>query len=107
METITKRIPLEDLLIQLSEEASELAQAASKYHRVIRGTNPTPVTPTVARYALIEELADVNVAAEAVRMKLCILCDEIAAVEDEKIERWKKRIRTEAEDESQNTVDRH
>ena len=99
METITKRIPLEDLLLQLSEEASELAQAVSKYHRVIRGKNPSPVSQNDARLAIIEELADVNVAAEAVRMKLCILCDEIAAVEDEKIERWKKRIRTEAEDE--------
>lgn len=107
METITKHIPLEDLLIQLAEEAAELAQAASKYHRAIRGINPTPVSQYGARLALIEEVADVNVAAEAVRMKLGILCDEIAVVEDEKIERWKKRIRTEAEDESQNTVDRH
>ena len=107
METITKHIPLEDLLIQLAEEAAELAQAASKYHRAIRGTNPTPVSQSGARLALIEEVADVNVAAEAVRMKLGILCDEIAVVEDEKIERWKKRIRTEAEDESQDTVARH
>lgn len=99
METITKHIPLEDLLIQLAEEAAELAQAASKYHRAIRGTNPTPVSQHGARLALIEEVADVNVAAEAVRMKLGILCDEIAIVEDEKIERWKKRIRTGAEDE--------
>lgn len=107
METITKHIPLEDLLIQLAEEAAELAQAASKYHRAIRGTNPTPVSQCDARLALIEEVADVNVAAEAVRMKLGILCDEIAIVEDEKIERWKKRIRTGVEDESQNTVARH
>ena len=99
METITKHIPLEDLLIQLAEEAAELAQAASKYHRTIRGTNPTPMSQCDARLALVEEVADVNVAAEAVRMKLGILCDEIAIVEDEKIERWKKRIRTEAEHE--------
>ena len=99
METITKHIPLEDLLIQLAEEAAELAQAVSKYHRAIRGTNPTPMSQHDARLALVEEVADVNVAAEAVRMKLGILCDEIAIVEDEKIERWKKRIRTEVEHE--------
>ena len=41
---------------------------------------------------LVEEIADVNVAAEAVRVKLGISCDTIAEVEDAKIERWRRRL---------------
>jgi hypothetical protein len=40
----------------------------------------------------VEEIADVNVAAEAARRKLGISCDEIAEVEDAKIERWRRRV---------------
>lgn len=92
MLTITNKLTLDDLLIQLAEEASELAQALTKYYRVTHGSNPTPVTISAARNALIEEIADVNVAVEAVRLKLMISCDDIAEVEDEKIARWKERV---------------
>ena len=92
MLTIINKLTLDDLLIQAAEEASELAQAATKYYRVIHGSNPTPVTLDAARNALIEEIADVNVAVEAVRLKLMISCDDIADVENEKIERWKERV---------------
>lgn len=33
-----------DLLCQLAEEASELAQAALKLKRAMEGTNPTPMS---------------------------------------------------------------
>ncbi len=92
MNKITNAVSLEDLLIQLAEESAELAQAATKYLRVTRGANPSPVPLTRARRNLIEEIADVNVSAEAVRTKIGILCDEIAVVEDAKIERWRSRI---------------
>lgn len=92
MDKIIESLTLDDLLIQAAEEASELAQAATKYYRVIHGSNPTPVTLDAARNALIEEIADVNVAVEAVRRKMGITCDEIAEVEDAKIERWRRRV---------------
>lgn len=92
MLTITNKLTLDDLLIQAAEEASELAQALTKYYRVTHGSNPTSVSLQDARDALIEEIADVNVAAEAVRRKMGISCDEIAEVEDAKIERWRRRI---------------
>ncbi len=92
MLTITNKLTLDDLLIQLAEESAELAQAVTKYYRVIHGANPTPVTLAEARDALVEEIADVNVAAEALRLKLGISCDDIAMVEDAKIERWRRRI---------------
>ena len=92
MDKITTTLTLDDLLIQLAEEAAELAQAAAKYYRVTRGANPSPVPLQDARDALVEEIADVNVAAEAVRRKMGISCDEIAEVEDAKIERWRRRV---------------
>ena len=92
MDKIIELITLDDLLIQLAEEAAELAQAAAKYYRVTHGANPSPVSLQDARDALVEEIADVNAAAEAVRRKMGITCDEIAEVEDEKIARWKERV---------------
>lgn len=86
MDKIISTLTLDDLLIQLAEEAAELAQAAAKYYRVMHGANPSPVD------ALVEKIADVNVAAEAARRKMGISCDEIAEVEDAKIERWRRRV---------------
>ena len=43
-----------DLLVQLTEEASELSKAAAKMVRVIRGVNPTPVKYDEALAALLD-----------------------------------------------------
>ena len=48
------------LLLGLAEEASELAQAALKLHRVMDGKSPTPLTLPEAVKALQEEIADVD-----------------------------------------------
>lgn len=92
MDKIIESLTLDDLLIQLTEETGELTKAAAKYNRVARGTNPSPVSLQAARDALVEEIADVNVAVEAVRRKMGISCDEIAEAEDAKIERWRRRV---------------
>ena len=44
---------------QLAEESAELAQAALKMARLLRGENPTPVKKEVALGNFREELADV------------------------------------------------
>lgn len=49
----------EDILCQLAEEASELAQACLKKVRIIRGKNPTPTSMVEAQDNFIEEIADV------------------------------------------------
>ena len=49
-----------ELLAQLAEEATELAQAALKYRRACDGTNPTPVKESEALDHLKEEIADVQ-----------------------------------------------
>ena len=47
------------MLEQLAEESAELAQAALKVARILRGDNPTPVTLKEAEEHLVEEYTDV------------------------------------------------
>ena len=81
-----KELPLETKLIQLAEEASELAQASLKMVRSLRGE--TPVIPTEAMRGLLEEIADVNV---------CLVALDpdpytIEAIMRQKACRWERRI---------------
>ena len=59
MVDLIEAIGLPATLELLAEESTELAQAALKTARVLRGENPTPVTLEEARDHLAEELADV------------------------------------------------
>ncbi len=88
---IRDQIPEEELLVQLAEEASELAQAALKFHRVLDGRNPTPVRLSEAWANLQEEISDVF---------LCLTVLEINPVDQEylvsmqnKLDRWVGRLR--------------
>lgn len=47
------------LLEQLAEESAELAKAALKQARILRGNNPTPVTLEEAAANVQEEFTDV------------------------------------------------
>ena len=55
-------LPKTEILAQLAEEASELAQAALKLRRALDGTNPTPKSVEECEENLLEELADIKVA---------------------------------------------
>ena len=59
MSQVQDYLPQDEILCQLAEEASELAQAALKYRRTLTGTNPTPLSQKTAREMLLEETADV------------------------------------------------
>lgn len=58
---IFEQIGIPATLEQLAEECTELAQAALKESRRIRGENPTPKTADDCMEAIQEELADVLV----------------------------------------------
>lgn len=73
---------------QLAEECSELAQAALKAARKLRGENPTPKSRAEIGRALIEEYTDVTICAEELGLK----ADPVIAAE--KYIRWQQRIRT-------------
>lgn len=92
IDQIREMLPLAELLTQLEEEASELAQAALKYRRTMSNSNPTPVTRREAEDKLLEEIADV---------KLCLhvagfekVRDKIAVnrIISSKAERWLHRL---------------
>ena len=84
---IKEKIPVEDLYEQLAEEAAELAQAANKMARAMRGTNPTPKSEMEAYHSVIEEYTDViNVAGNI----LDILPDW--SICNYKLHRWNKRL---------------
>ena len=55
---ILEDVPKPALYEQLAEESVELAKAALKMSRVIRGENPTPVTQEEAVEMVGEELSD-------------------------------------------------
>ena len=84
---IKAKIPAEDLYEQLAEEAAELAQAANKMARAMRGTNPTPKTEMDAYHDVIEEYTDVVNVASVI---LGIHPDWAAC--NYKLHRWNKRL---------------
>ena len=59
-EEINERIGRAAMLEQMGEEAAELAKAALKLARVLRGENPTPTTKEEAEKDLIAEFTDVQ-----------------------------------------------
>ncbi len=95
LDYIRSRVPADELLTGLAEEAAELAQAALKYRRA-RGisTNPTPVSEDEALAALVEEVADVALYLGVLRLiKSVTGLDELLAKHiDLKTERWAMRL---------------
>lgn len=96
----------EYILRQLAEECNELAQAALKYIRAKRGE--TPVDAVTAKILLIEEMADVEVAMEAMRSTGMTLddCFRISQMCHIKAQRWAERMldgKTEGDDSCEDT----
>lgn len=89
---ISDKIGLPALLEQLAEECAELAHAALKEARILRGENPTPVDIVDARKALAEEYADVEVC--VTELNRCGQLDLAAVVRsmEAKRNRWLKRL---------------
>ena len=73
------------MLEQLAEEAAELAKAALKKARILRGENPTPVTAEKADKDLAEETTDVLICLDELGLK------NDPEITREKRERFQKR----------------
>ena len=86
MGNIERLIGKPALLEQLAEEATELAKAALKQARILRGENPTPVTEQKAIANVIEEYTDVILCSMKLGLEVDIVQLEI------KDERWISRI---------------
>ena len=93
--SILDRLPLEELLCQLSEESRELAQAALKLRRARTGTNPTPRTERECIENLAEEYADIGLVYALIRAVLDdpALSDEsLEVIQTRKAARWAGRL---------------
>ena len=87
---IRDHLPDEELLCQLAEEASELAQAALKMRRVLDGRNPTPTPMSEAWANLQEEIADVLNCLQV--LDISTSDQEYQATIRQKRERWAGRL---------------
>lgn len=85
---LIEKLSEETRLIQLAEEAAELAQAALKIIRVRHGE--TPVTEEQARKNLLEEIADVLVCIDVLTSSADRV--KIRSIKQRKKARWEKRI---------------
>lgn len=93
-------LPKTEILAQLAEEASELAQAALKLRRALDGTNPTPKSVEECLENIQEEMADVFVCLtmfgkSAEKDGILIYnryMEKIIKIEYEKEARWLSRL---------------
>lgn len=88
----------EDILCQIAEEAAELAQAALKLQRAKMGTNPTPVDVDSAKHKLLEEIADVSVACDALTKTNRNASGFIEHFYISKLNRWVERLKQHEEE---------
>ena len=108
LEYIVSKLSKEEILCQIAEEASELAQAALKLRRAITGLNPTPLSVDAATDDFFEELADVTVAKDAY---FELVSDHngcarefqgyVDAIADMKRKRWAERLRAKEDEDDQ------
>lgn len=97
---ISDILPKTEILAQLAEEASELAQAALKLRRALDGTNPTPKSVAECEANLMEEFADVTNAIDALLdswfganiKSESEFWDAELEIEDAKYKRWLSRL---------------
>lgn len=84
-----------ELLAGLAEESAELAQAALKYRRTFSNINPTPVTGAEAYENLLEEIADVELYLDQLRLgyRFTEANVKINRIKERKLQRWKERLK--------------
>lgn len=88
---ISDILPKTEILAQLAEEASELAQAALKLRRALDGTNPTPKSVEECKNAFEEEYADVIVCISALDCSP-EWYEDVTAMIHAKSTRWLSRL---------------
>ncbi len=93
-------LPKTEILAQLAEKASKLAQVALELRRALDGTNPTPKSVAECEANLMEEFADISNAVTALcdawfKDSLdseCEFWDAEQEIEDAKYKRWLSRL---------------
>lgn len=93
LEFIKSQVSREDMLYLLAEESSELAQAALKLARKMKGSNPTPKSIEECTDDYYEEIVDVTLCLYMLDYKDHIGDPKYFEMFDRKIERWAERLR--------------
>lgn len=88
---IREQLDEAEILAQLAEECTELAQAALKLRRIHDGRNPTPVKLSEAYANMAEEIGDVKLCLRVLGYHLDDPGYDIAG--DRKLDRWCGRLR--------------
>lgn len=90
---IRERLPLDEILAQLGEEAAELAQAANKLRRATGGINPTTASKEQAVANICEEFADVELCWALAEISGDLKTDETKVqIKRRKAKRWRQRL---------------
>lgn len=92
LQFVIDSLPTAELLAQLAEEASELAQAALKLRRCYDGTNPARISKEDAMKQLQEEVADVLLSLHVLGMDTDQHCDVYDEISNRKVQRWAKSL---------------
>lgn len=85
-------LPDEEILAQLAEEASEVAQAALKLRRAMTGINPTPKSLKDCVASLHSELGDLRNCLTVLGYTEMTVQRKIDAGRVEKLDRWAQRL---------------
>ena len=105
MMSIPEEIGTPAVLEQAAEEAAELAQAALKLARKLRGENPCPVERWELEFNLKEEYADLMVCAELLKECGLLAEDWVEVIMERKMNRWRERIKEAKKDGGSGCVD--
>lgn len=92
MNKVTDYLSEADILLQLAEEAGELATTAAKTARKLRNQNPTPKKIDECWDNLWEEYADVLNCIHALQPSM-LTCSIVEEIEEEKHMRWLNRLK--------------
>lgn len=93
MAGIAEKIGTPALLEQTAEEAAELANAALKLARLMRGENPTPKTVEDCLESLTEEAAGIELCISLLWSEARVISlQEICRTMNEKRDRWQRRL---------------
>ena len=92
MKPIADIIGLPALLEQTAEECAELGKACLKLSRKLRGENTTPLTKDEILDNLNEEIADISLCIEELRVAAVIDPQTIESIYAVKERRWYERL---------------
>ena len=97
MQFIADKLGKEEILTAVAEEAAELAQAALTLRRAYNGKNYTPNTDYICLEYMAEEMADLELCVDVLKLSLAIhstifINKAKADIKEKKLDIWVERL---------------